>query len=82
LDSWLFKEDFRDYGPLQAYTKKQGVDLRTKKLSVEGHQKKEKTPKEKQKKQSTIAEPEESALQVLPSIKKVHDGVIAEGIPV
>jgi transposase InsO family protein len=82
LDSWLFKEDFIDYGPLQAYSKKQGVDLRTKKLSVEGNQKKEKTPKDKQKNQSTIAEPEESVLQGLPSIKKVHEGVIAEGIPV
>jgi transposase InsO family protein len=30
LDSWLFQEDFIDYGPLQKYSKSLGVDLRTK----------------------------------------------------
>jgi len=30
LDSWLFKEDFIDYGPLQKYSKSIGDDLRTK----------------------------------------------------
>jgi transposase InsO family protein len=30
LDSWLFQDDFIDYGPLQKYSKSLGVDLRTK----------------------------------------------------
>ena len=33
LDSWLFQEDFIDYGPLQKYSKSLGVDLRTKSKS-------------------------------------------------
>ena len=32
LDSWLFEKDFVDYGPLQSYSKAQGIDLRTKKV--------------------------------------------------
>jgi hypothetical protein len=32
LDSWLFEKDFIDFGPLQSYSKAQGIDLRTKKV--------------------------------------------------
>ena len=32
LDSWLFEKDFIDYGPLQKYSKAQGIDVRTKKV--------------------------------------------------
>jgi len=32
LDSWLFEKDFIDYGPLQKYSKSQGIDTRTKKV--------------------------------------------------
>jgi hypothetical protein len=34
LDSWLFANDFVDYGPLQTYTKQMGVDKRSKQPKV------------------------------------------------
>jgi len=32
MDTWLFEKDFVDYGPLQKYSKKMGINLRTQKL--------------------------------------------------
>jgi hypothetical protein len=44
---------------------------------LKGIKRKRRLLRKNRRNQSTIAEPEESVLQVLPSIKKVHEGVIA-----
>ena len=83
MDSWLFKEDFVDYGPLQSYGKKLGVDLRTKKLAdskkrVEAGSK----PKLVVKKRVTVVDSGSAASQANQSKELTPEQGESVGVPV
>jgi len=81
MDSWLFEDDFIDYGPLQTYGKKLGVDLRTKNSAEpKGIVKASRDPKSETKKR--VTDSVDAVSEARPDKEEHQNQVQAEGRPV
>ena len=82
MDSWLFKEDFVDYGPLQAYAKNLGVDERTKRKPAKGILMEAKTPRVTKERRVTFRGTENAVPDDVQRTELAQEKSRSEGVPV